>query len=221
MLNNTFDDDDEFNDANNEYIPGNPISQDELKEINDFLNFDFNNYNYNEVCHIIQIFLVFKDDIFKINDAIKFNKVKYETVEKNKNSYYKFEGDETLYIKRFNSYIYNKKELFLIFIKLFSLVNQKLEDDIKQYLFNKFFSNINKCKFYDCLRWFVCIFIYWFNSILEPDFFNYKINYKNFRKYFLNYRQGKKSHDITKEILIKFKLIQHNKFKCYEELKAF
>jgi hypothetical protein len=87
----------------------------------------------------------------KINDAIKFNKVKYETVEKNKKPYYKFEDDETLYIKSFNSYMYNKKELFLIFIKLLSLVNQKLEDDIKQYLFNNFFSNINKCKFFNCV----------------------------------------------------------------------
>jgi len=218
LLFNNFDDDE---DIINEYVEGIKISDDELKEINDFIDFDFNNYNHNEVCHVIQKILVFKDDIFKINDAIKFNKVQYETVIKNKNHYYKFEGDETLYIKSFNSYIYNKKELFLIFIKLLSLVNQKLEDDIKQYLFKKYFSNINKCKYYDCLRWFVCMFIYWFNSILEPNSFNFKINYKDFRKYFLNYRQGKKSHVITKEILIKFKSIQHNKFKYYEELKTF
>ncbi len=82
FLFNNFDDDE---DIINEYVEGKPINQDELKEINDFINFDFNNYNYNEVCHIIQIFLVFKDDIFKINDAIKFNKVKYEAIEKNKN----------------------------------------------------------------------------------------------------------------------------------------
>jgi hypothetical protein len=35
-----------------------------------------------------------------------------------------------------------------------------------------------------------------------------KINYKDFRKYFLNYRKGKKSHEITKEIVHAIKEIK-------------
>jgi hypothetical protein len=55
--------------------------------------------------------------------------------------------------------------------------------------------------------------------MLEPEIFNYKIDYINFRKYILKYRRKKKAHDITKEILIKFKQINFN-YKYYEELKA-
>ena len=218
MLNNTINS--FFDEYENIYncITGKEISEDEMKQINNFIDFDFNDI-HNKNCHSIHNFFIYKDKIFKIDESIKFNKLKYEIVEKTKKKYYKFEDDETLYIKNFGTYIYSKKELFSHFKILSSLVYNKLDDSIKDYLLNNYFSNINKCNFYDCLKWFNCIFIYYLHSILEPEIFNYKIDYINFRKYILKYRRQKKGHDITKEIFIKFKTINFN-FKYYEELKA-
>ena len=103
---------------------------------------------------------------------------------------------------------------------MLSLVQNKLEDYPKFYLYDKFFSNINKCNFQTCLHWFTCIFIYWFHSILDPELYNYKISYINFRKYFLKFRKNKNHYEITKEILVNFKKI-NTSFIYYEELKTF
>ena len=63
------------------------------------------------------------------------------------------------------------------------------------------------------------MFIYWFNSINNPNLHLNKINYKDFRKYILNFHKNKKFYDIIKIILIGFKDINY-KFKYYEEVKA-
>jgi hypothetical protein len=83
MLNNNFNS--FFNEYENIYncIPGKEILEDEMKQINKFIDFDFNNI-HNLNCHSIHNFFIYKDEIFKIDESIKFNKLKYEIVEKNK-----------------------------------------------------------------------------------------------------------------------------------------
>ena len=103
---------------NNEYIQGKPISQDEMKQINNFIDFDFNNIN-NKNCRSINNFFVYKDDIFKIDESIKFNKLNYEIVEKNKSI--------IIYLKVMKHYILKilvltfiiKKNYFYIFINYY------------------------------------------------------------------------------------------------------
>ena len=93
----------------------------------------------------------------KINDneLIKFNKVKFEIIKQGKNHYYKYENDDKLYINNYSSYIELKKILFSHFENLLILINNNIDDDLKDYLNIKFFNNINKCRYYDFLRWFV------------------------------------------------------------------
>ena len=61
MLSNTFINDDDFNDYN--YIQGQPLTENELTNINFLINYDFKNANDNELYKIITsahiIFLMF------------------------------------------------------------------------------------------------------------------------------------------------------------------
>ena len=104
------------------------------------------------------------------------------------------------------------------FKHLLILLNNYIDDDIKEYLHINFFNNINICKYYRCARWFICLMIYWVNIIKSEFIFN-KINYKDFRKYILNFHKNKTNYDILKEVLKDFININYN-FTFYEELKA-
>ena len=66
---------------------------------------------------------------------------------------------------------------------------------------------------------FCCLFIYCFNSINNTNLNLNKINYKDFRKYILNFHKKKAFYDIMKNMLIDFKNINY-KFKYYEEVKT-
>ena len=215
LINNTFINDDDFNDYN--YIHGRPLTENELTNINFLINYDFKNSNDNELYNIINIGT---HKFFNVHEDIKFNKLKYEIIKKGKNDYYKFENDEELYINNYSTYINLKKLLFNYFQHLLILLNNNIDDDIKDYLNITFFSNINRCKYYKCLKWFCCLFIYWVKLINKSEFNFNKINYKEFRKYILNLRKNKTNYEMMQDILKDFINIDY-KFKYYEDLKAF
>ena len=214
MFNNTFEENVEFNDYN--YIRGKLLTEEELNKIDLLINYNFHNKTEHEIYFIVQNNT---ENIFNDNELIKFNKVKFEIIKQGKNHYYKYENDDKLYINNYSSYIELKKILFSHFENLLFLINNNIDDDIKDYLNIKFFNNINKCRYYDCLRWFCCLFIYCFNSINNTNLNLNKINYKDFRKYILNFHKKKAFYDIMKNILIDFKKIDY-KYKYYEEVKA-
>lgn len=200
---------------NYNYIEGTELNEKELKTINILLKFDFKNASNNEINYIINSYT---HNIFIIHESIKFNNLKFDIVEKNKKKYWKYEADDNLYKINCHSYIILKKHLFMRFKHLLILLNNYFDDDIKEYLHINFFNNINSCKYYICLRWFICSFIYWINIIKSEFIFN-KINYKDFRKYILNFHKNKTNYDILKEVLKDFININYN-FTFYEELKA-
>lgn len=216
MLSNTlinnFDDDD-FDDYI--FIPSKPLTEEELNKIDFLINYDFKNKTQNEIFLTVQR----TENIFNDNELIKFNKIKFEIIKIGEHQYYKFEDNDKLYINSYSSYIELKGKLFSHFKNLLILINILIEQDIKDYLNNKFFNNINKCKYYDCLKWFCCLFIYWLDFINNRDLYLNQINYKDFRKYILNYRKNKTCYDIMKKVLIDFKNIKY-KFQYYEEVKA-
>jgi len=215
------------------YFPGIQISKEEQELITNMINFKENEepifnilpsinrptphhnlINYNEPD--ADIFLLFpcNKPIFKTHDLIKWHILHFEIVEKNKKQYYKFEDDEVLYpYNNSMSYIKLKKTLFLYFKKLL-LLNNHINEEIINYLDVNFFNNINKCKYYKCLAWFLALFIFWIYSIKNTNI--NEINLKDFRKWWRNERKQ----EITqiKEILIEFNKINSN-FKDYEDLK--
>lgn len=218
MLNNNYMfnfDDYDFYDYN--FIKGIPLTDDELKKVNLLINYDFKNSNQNEINNVINNNT---HNIFKTHDSIKFNKKVFEVVEKKNKKYWKYEGDENLYIINYSSYIALKKELFLYFNQLMIILNNHIEQDIKDYLNMKFFNNIKSCKYYNCLRWFCCLFIYFLYTINDENLYLNKINYKDFRKYILNFHKNKTNYEIMKKVLIAFKNIDF-KYKYYEEIKEF
>ena len=129
LIKNTFNNDDDFNDYN--YIQGRPLTENELTNINFLISYDFKNANDNELYKIINIGT---HKFFNVHEDIKFNKLKYEIIKKGKNDYYKFENDEELYINNYSTYINLKKLLFNYFQHLLILLNNNIDDDIKEYL---------------------------------------------------------------------------------------
>ena len=217
MLSNTlindFDDDfnDDFNDYN--YIQGKPLNKEELNNLNYLIDFDVKNKTIHEIYFIIQYKTI---KIFNDNESIKFKNVKYEIITQGKKKFYKYENDDFLYIEDCQSYNFFKKKLFFYLENLLILLNNKIEQDIKDYINIKYFNNINKCNFNKCLSFYIYLFIYWINSINNPNL--KRINYKTFKKYIYKFHNKKTFYDIIKNILIVFKNIEYN-FKFYEELK--
>jgi len=193
------------------YIPGTEISEEEKELINNIINYNKNENSNHDIFRIFPYQIIFK--------TIKphpLYTVKFTTVIKNKKHYFKFEDDDKLYINNSSSYITNKKDLFLYFERLLYFLNNKIDDEIIDYLNAKFFNNINKCKYYDCLRWFMCLFYYWFKIIRKDEQYLYKINYKEFRQFILKNKEA----PIIKvqQILKEFLNIEYT-YKFYEDLK--
>ena len=128
-----------------EYIQGRKIKSEEEEIIKNLIIYKENEDKTNNIFSLFPTQIIFKE-----NNSITWNINNYEVVTHNKKNYYKFEDDETLYIYNTLSYITNKKEIFLYFNKLLVLLNGRIEQDIIKYLHEKFFNNINKCRFYDC-----------------------------------------------------------------------
>ena len=218
------------------YIPGIKISTEEQELIKQMINFkesdepifnilptinrptpQNNLINYNEPD--ADIFLLFpcNKPIFKTHDLIKWHILHFEIITKNKKQYYKFECDETLYsYNNSMSYIKLKKVLFVYFKRLLYLFNDYIEEDIVNYLVINFFNNINKCKYYKCLAWFLALFIFWIYSIRDTKLNFNGSNLKDFRKWWRNER--KQEIKQIKEILIEFNKINSN-YIYYEDLK--
>ena len=191
------------------YIRGRKISTEEENTINNLINYNSNGG---------PIFDFFDKPIFKTHEKIKWHKLNFEVVEKNKKQhYYKFEYDETLYPINGMSYIKLKKQLFIYFKRLLYLLNDHIEEDIIKYLADNFFNNISKCKYYKCLNWFIALFLFWFKSIRTPELYFNTINYKDFRKWTIKNRI--KEEEQIKQIFIEFQNICNLTFKDYEDLK--
>ena len=209
-----------------EYIPSVKLSSQEKQLINDIIN-----YNEDGTYNIFSLFP--EQIIFKEDDNIKWCQNDYEVITQNKKEYYKFKDDDKLYLFNKMSYITTKKQLFLYFNKLLNLspfgdkvqggrLINCLDDDIINYLNDKFFNNINKCKYYDCLRWFIYLFIYWFQSFLKGNaLYLNKINYKLFRKWILKNVKKYKPVELVKNILYEFNEINYITCQFYEEIKIF
>ena len=75
--------------------------------------------------------------------------------------------------------------IFIYFKELLKLLNNKnlIDDDIKIYLHQKFFNNMNKTNYYNFLSWFSHLLKYYINNYNK----NESINYKMFRKYCLKH----------------------------------
>ena len=205
-----------FEEPDYNYITGIKISTEEEEIIKQMINFKESN---EPIFNILPFhFIPCKTQIFKTHDLIKWHILIFEVITKNKKQYYKFEDDETLYSYNNNmSYIKLKKTLFLYFKRLLYLLNDSIDEDIINYLANNFFNNINKCKYYKCLAWFLALFIFYFNSISEPNLYYNQNNIKNFRKWWRNNIKIEVAQ--IKDILIKFNIICHLNFKDYEDLK--
>jgi hypothetical protein len=112
--------------------------------------------------------------------------IEYEILKIKNKDYYKFEDDPQFYpYKNGLSYIGLKKQLIKPFQLLIYLLENHIEDDIKEYLNIKFFNNISKADYYNFNSWFTYLFYYYFQSIRNPDLYFKVINYKNFRKWAL------------------------------------
>ena len=196
---------------NNIYIQGKEILKEEDELINNLINFNSDDGQ-------IDLLLPYDRPLFQTHEDLTWHHLDFQVVAKNKKLYYKFEEDQTLYSYNNNmSYIKMKKELFLYFKKLLVLLEDHIDEDIVNYLAFNFFNNINKCKYYKCLNWFIALFIYFINSIRRTDLFFNIINYKDFRKYIL--KSKIKDNEQIKNILIEFKNICHLTYKHYEDLK--
>ena len=200
-----------------EYIPSVELSTQEKQLIINIIDYD------EEKDTTYNIFSLFPEQIiFKENNNIKWCQNDYEVITQNKKEYYKFKDDDKLYIFNKMSYITTKKQLFLYFNKLLNFLNNCLDDDIIKYLNDNFFNNINKCKYYDCLRWFIYLFIYWLQSFLKGDaLYLNKINYKLFRKWILKNVKKYKPVELVKIILYEFNEINYITCQFYEEIKIF
>jgi hypothetical protein len=131
---------------NNIYIQGKELLKEEDQLINDLINCNSDDG---------QIDLLFPCDrpLFQTHENLTWHHLQFQVVAKNKKLYYKFEEDQTLYSYNNNmSYIKMKKELFLYFKKLLVLLEDRIDEDIVNYLAFKFFNNINKWKYYKCLN---------------------------------------------------------------------
>jgi hypothetical protein len=71
---------DDFEDNYN-FIQGVPLTEKEQNKINILLNFDFKNKNDNQIYFIIN---TYTHNIFNIHDDIKYDKLKFVIIEKNK-----------------------------------------------------------------------------------------------------------------------------------------
>ena len=196
---------------NNIYIQGKEILKEEDELINNLINFNSDDGQ-------IDLLLPYDRPLFQTHEDLTWHYLQFQVVAKNKKLYYKFEEDQTLYSYNNNmSYIKMKKELFLYFKKLLVLLEDHIDEDIVNYLAFNFFNNINKCKYYKCLNWFIALFIYFINRIRSTDIFFNIINHKDFRKYIL--KSKIKDNEQIKNILIEFKNICHSTYKHYEDLK--
>ena len=139
MLSNTFNNIDDLHDYN--YIQGKPLTEKEINKLDFLINYDFKNKTEHEIYFIVQHNT---ENIFNDNELIKFNKIKFEIIKTGEHHFYKFEDDDHYYLKSYFTYIELKKKLFPHFKNLLVLINNLIEQDIKDYLNNKFFNNINK-----------------------------------------------------------------------------
>jgi len=209
-----------FNNDNYEddynFIQGDKLTKEEQQKINKIISFDYKNKMSYEIYNIIH----YDEKLFTEHDLIKFHILKIENIKKKNRNYLKFNGEEKLYINSYSSYIVQKQQLFLYFKKLLTLLKNHIDQDVKDYLNIKFFSNINKCKYFDCVRWFTCLFIYWFKLIINNYYCSNVTNYKDFRKEVLKNFAHENPYELCKEILQEFNNISHD-FQHYEYLKIF
>ena len=185
------------------YIPVIKISTEEQELIKQMINYKesdepiFNILPFN--------FIPCNRPLFKTHDLIIWHILNFEVITKNKKQYYKFECDETLYsYNNSMSYIKLKKTLFLYFKRLLYLFNDYIEEDIVNYLVINFFNNVNKCKYYKCLAWFLALFIFWIYSIRDTKLNFNGSNSKDFRKWWRNERKQKITQ--IKEIKLNLKI---------------
>jgi hypothetical protein len=168
------------------YIQGVKISDDEEEIINDLIHYIKDDRD--------SIFNYFSQDepIFKIDENIKWYKLHYEVIEKNKDKFfYLFKDDVNIYAYNTLSYIKLKKQLFIYFKRLLYLLRGDIDEDLINYLNINFFSDICKTKYYKCLNWFIALFYYFFNSIINLELRLNVINYNQFRKWSLKYKKNK------------------------------
>ena len=197
------------------YIQGVKISDDEEEIINDLIHYIKDDRD--------SIFNYFSQDepIFKIDENIKWYKLHYEVIEKNKDKFfYLFKDDVNIYAYNTLSYIKLKKQLFIYFKRLLYLLRGDIDEDLINYLNINFFSDICKTKYYKCLNWFIALFYYFFNSIINLELRLNVINYNQFRKWSLKYRKTNQDEKI-KNILCEFKNIDFKRCRHYEDIKIF
>jgi hypothetical protein len=211
-----FRDHENYIETNIEFIPGKQISERETTIINNLINYI--KKDNDPICN----YYPFDKTIFITHDKIKWNQLQFKIIEKPKKKlYYLFEGDEALYPYSNNmTYIKLKKELLLYFNRLLLLLHGHIDDGIIDYLNIKFFNNINKLKYYNCLNWFIGLFLIFLNSTSGFNICFYRINYKEFRKYIIKHRFIEPEQQI-KQILIKFQNICPSTYRHYEDLKVF
>ena len=121
-------------------------------------------------------------EVFEVDNIISWNKVNFEFIEIKKKKYYKFNGDEKLYPCS-STYIEMKHEILLYYKKILQIAEYLFDDDLIEYMNQKFINNLNKGDYYNFLRFTMYLWYYYLKHIIDNSIMYDKITYKQFRKW--------------------------------------
>jgi len=124
-------------------------------------------------------------EVFEINRDINWNRLKYEIIEHKNKVYFKYDGDNKLYSTS-NTYIPMKHEILLYYKKILQIAEYLFDDNLIEYMNQKFINNLNKGNYYNFLRFTMYLWYYYLKHIIDNSIMYDKITYKQFRKWCLN-----------------------------------
>jgi len=127
--------------------------------------------------------------IFKINDSVKWYIVNYEVIEEKNKTFWRFEEDENIYSCKGNFYMLKKKQLLKLYNKLIELLNNKIDYDLKDHINKKYVQKLKSCGYYDFIRWFNMLFIFYVTETQQHNAGNCSLNYKMFRRWVVEYNK--------------------------------
>ena len=124
-------------------------------------------------------------EVFEVDNIISWNKVNYEFIEIKKKKYYKFNGDEQLYPYS-STYTEMKHEILLYYKQILKIAGNLFDNDLIQYINQKFINKLNKGDYYNFLRFTMYMWYYYMRHLNDNRIIYDKITYKQFRKWCLN-----------------------------------
>ena len=97
--------------------------------------------------------------VFEPNPSINWNQLKYEMIEKKNKKFFKFDGVDKLY--PYLVYIGMKHEILLYYKQILKIAGNLFDNDLIQYMNQKFINKLNKGDYYNFLRFTMYMWYYY------------------------------------------------------------